>query len=311
VVNKTRFRRSILLGLLSAGALTGASQAAETIRPMPLGIAAYTPAGFTAFCVRSAATCEVSQARALAEDALVGQLEARSTRALILQALAGPRDRNGLIRAALSLPASRSAPSAPIELGYRTVTSHAAPDAPQAITVPDEPILTMTQALAMRPSRVVSGDQTPSTASAEWKLVKAVNTQVNRAIYRSTDQQTYGRDEVWALPLQSGVTYGDCEDYVLEKRRALLQAGIDRKNLNIAVVTTWAGERHAVLLVRAAEGEFVLDNLTSRVLPWTKAGYDWNQRQVEGGTYDWVEVGQPPSSRSAPIRRDLLIAALQ
>jgi len=66
-----------------------------------------------------------------------------------------------------------------------------------------------------------------------------------------------------------------------------------------------------VLLVRSAEGEFVLDNLTSRVLPWTKAGYDWNQRQVEGGTYDWVEIGQPPSRRSAPVRRDLLIAALQ
>lgn len=278
---------------------------------MPLGNAAYAPAGFTAFCVRSAASCEVSQARAEAEDAVVGQMESQTTRALILQALAGPRDRNALIRAALTTPVSRSAPTPAIELGYQTLTSQAAPDAPMALTVPDEPILSMAEALASPPRQAAPQSADIQIASAEWKRVKAVNTQVNRAIYRSTDQQTYGREEVWALPLQTGVTYGDCEDYVLEKRRALLQAGIHRKDLNIAVVTTWAGERHAVLLVRTAEGEYVLDNLTSRILPWTKAGYDWNQRQVEGGTYDWVEVGQPRSRQSAPVRRELLIAALQ
>ena len=309
MVNKTRFRRSILLGLLSAGALTGAAQAAEAIRPMPLGYGTYGPAGFTAFCVRSAADCEVSQARAEAEDAVVGQVESLSRRSLILMALAGPQDRNALVRAALSHPASKPASAQRLELSYRALPVEAAPDAPQALSASEDKIISMSQALASPPPR--ASDQPLHVASAEWKLVKAVNTKVNRAIYRSTDQQTYGREEVWALPLQSGVTYGDCEDYVLEKRRALLQAGIDRRNLNIAVVTTWAGERHAVLLVRAAEGEFVLDNLTSRVLPWTKAGYDWNQRQVEGETYDWVEIGQPPSSRSVPLRRDLLIAALQ
>lgn len=278
---------------------------------MPLGASTFAPSGFLDFCFRSPEACEVSPGRAEAENAVTRQIGGQATRAVLLQTLAGPRDSNALIRTALAMQISGSAPTPTVDLDYQALSSQAAPDAPQAVSPPDELVLTMAQALASPPRRNPSPGQLPQLASAQWKQVKAINAQVNRAIYRSTDLQTYGREEVWALPLQSGVTYGDCEDYALEKRRALLEAGFDHKNLNIAVVTTWAGERHAVLLVRAAEGEFVLDNLTSRVLPWNKAGYDWDERQVDGGTFDWVVVSQPPSKHSAPVRRDQLIAALQ
>ena len=74
------------------------------------------------------------------------------------------------------------------------------------------------------------------------------------------DIDIYGKDEVWAYP--DGV--GDCEDYVLEKRRDLMRQGLSLANLLITVVRKPDGEGHAVLTVRTDKGDFVLDNLTDR-----------------------------------------------
>ena len=51
--------------------------------------------------------------------------------------------------------------------------------------------------------------------------VAGINVAVNEAVRPMSDFDIYGRDEVWAYPDQ-GV--GDCEDYVLEKRRRLMAA---------------------------------------------------------------------------------------
>lgn len=58
-----------------------------------------------------------------------------------------------------------------------------------------------------------------------WALVNRVNRRVNRAIRFVDDRRQYGRDDVWAAPVGRGS--GDCEDYVLAKRREL----IDRKSV--------------------------------------------------------------------------------
>ena len=97
-----------------------------------------------------------------------------------------------------------------------------------------------------------------------WRQIVAVNAAVNAAIKPMNDFDVYGTDEVWAYP--DGV--GDCEDYVLEKRRDLMRKGVALSNLLITVVRKPDGEGHAVLTVRTNKGDFVLDNLTDSVRQW-------------------------------------------
>ena len=96
--------------------------------------------------------------------------------------------------------------------------------------------------------------------------------------------------EFWTLPqVVDGKMYGDCEDYALEKRRRLIEAGVSAEALSMAVVVTRRGERHAVLVVAFETGDVVLDNLTPWPTPWAALGYTWIQRQVAGSNA-WTTV---------------------
>src|SRR5262249_38291631 len=79
--------------------------------------------------------------------------------------------------------------------------------------------------------------------SVVWKEIVDVNRSVNSSIKPMNDYDIYGKDEVWAFPRGAG----DCEDYVLEKRRELSQKGISLTDLLITVVRKPDGEGHAVL----------------------------------------------------------------
>jgi predicted transglutaminase-like cysteine proteinase len=84
---------------------------------------------------------------------------------------------------------------------------------------------------------------------------------------------------------------GDCKDYVLEKRRALVADGVPAADLSIAIVMTPWGETHAVLLVRTDRGELVLDSLSQWIQPWRKVHYKWIKRQAPGQQLTWVSLG--------------------
>ena len=129
---------------------------------------------------------------------------------------------------------------------------------------------------------------------------------MNRQIVRRADIQTYGVLDRGATPLAQGAQYGDCEDYVLEKRRALLAEGVPETALSIAVATTSWGESHAVLLVSTDQGDYVLDSLTPWILPWRKANLTWRERQVAGAPFRWAmvslaPVGEPPAYEAPAI----------
>lgn len=148
---------------------------------------------------------------------------------------------------------------------------------------------------------------TPTT----WAQINKINRKVNRAITSRTDLETYGQSEVWATPLGDAQRFGDCEDYVLEKRRALIAAGFPPKALSIAVVLTPRKERHAVLLVNGEEGEYVLDNLNSWVTPWDKTEYLWRERQVAGSANHWASVQPAASTKDDPdYYKQVLLASL-
>ena len=120
-------------------------------------------------------------------------------------------------------------------------------------------------------------------------MIEAVNLQVNHAIRPETDLDVYGKDEVWAYP--KGM--GDCEDYVLLKRKILMNRGISPANLLITVVRKPDGEGHAILTVRTRKGDFILDNLDDEMLPWEATGYKYHKRQSSEHTGHWVTIEMP------------------
>jgi len=129
---------------------------------------------------------------------------------------------------------------------------------------------------------------------ALWKEIVAVNVGVNAAIKPVNDLDIYGKDEVWAYPEGAG----DCEDYVLEKRRDLMRQGLSLSNLLITVVRKPDGEGHAVLTVRTDKGDFILDNLTDSVRQWDATGYRFLKRQATNHTGRWVTIRE---GQSAPL----------
>ena len=120
--------------------------------------------------------------------------------------------------------------------------------------------------------------------------LQRVNRTVNRQIRPMTDLKNYGVKEKWTYP-ENG--YGDCEDYVLLKRRLLAELGWPLESLLITIV--WSKNAgHSVLLVRTDEGEYVLDNMRSEVLLWSKTRYDFVKRQSEHDLNKWVYVDRSP-----------------
>jgi predicted transglutaminase-like cysteine proteinase len=123
-------------------------------------------------------------------------------------------------------------------------------------------------------------------SSAIWKELVDVNVGVNTTVKPMNDFDLYGKDEVWAYPHGAG----DCEDYVLEKRRDLYRMGMSLADLLITVVRKPDGEGHAVLTVRTDKGDYVLDNLTDKVKAWDETGYRFLKRQAIDNTGRWVSI---------------------
>ena len=92
-----------------------------------------------------------------------------------------------------------------------------------------------------------------------------VNHWVNANIRPMTDLKHWGVAERWNYPDDG---YGDCEDYVLEKRRMLMAAGWPREALLITVVHDQDDDGHAVLTVATDKVEFILDNARDDMIGW-------------------------------------------
>lgn len=127
----------------------------------------------------------------------------------------------------------------------------------------------------------------PKLTDYGWEMVRDVNYHVNTSVVPMTDLEQYGREEVWAYP-DSGA--GDCEDYALEKRRELIQKGFPVSALLMTVVRKPDGEGHAVLTLRTASGDYILDNLDNTVKLWNETPYDYLKRQSARNSGQWVTI---------------------
>jgi predicted transglutaminase-like cysteine proteinase len=121
-----------------------------------------------------------------------------------------------------------------------------------------------------------------------WRDLNKVNRWVNDTIKPMTDMEHWGVVEKWSIPTDG---YGDCEDYVLLKRKMLIDAGWPREALLITVVRDKNDEGHAVLTVKTDKGEFILDNQSESILPWTETGYHFVKRQSQADPNVWVALG--------------------
>jgi predicted transglutaminase-like cysteine proteinase len=273
-----RKQLAICASLLAVLAMSSAAQAGH--RPfLTRGDAVAAPPGFLDLCARDEASCgapaaEVAPTTSLALTTLSTSSLGRSW-PLVLAAATKPRlvEEDGASGFGLTMIETLTA--------YRPLQVE---DFLPAGTV--RPAAVAPTALAAAPvSHAAELDK------SQLKLITAVNRNVNREVHKASDFDLYGLQEFWSLPrVVDGKMYGDCEDFALEKRRRLVEAGVPAEALSMAVVVTRKGERHAVLVVAFETGDMVLDNLTPWPTPWAELNYTWVQRQV-AGTSTWTTVG--------------------
>ena len=136
-----------------------------------------------------------------------------------------------------------------------------------------------------------------------WKDLVRVNRWVNENIKPITDMDHWGVIEKWSYPSDG---YGDCEDYVLLKRKMLMEAGWPREALLVTVVRDKKGDGHAVLTVKTDRGEFVLDNQNEDVMAWNETGYRFVKRQSQTDPNLWVSLneGRPAMASTASARKN-------
>lgn len=146
---------------------------------------------------------------------------------------------------------------------------------------------------------------------AEWQMLREVNDHVNQTIRPLPDMEHWGVLEKWSYPDDG---YGDCEDYVLLKRRMLIAMGWPRGVLRITMVYNKdKKDNHAVLTVLVTDEhgwpmDLVLDNQWLAIETVKKAAerYDFLKRQTEDPAI-WKSLVPPappkPVAEAAPAKQ--------
>ncbi len=119
-----------------------------------------------------------------------------------------------------------------------------------------------------------------------WAELKEVNSYVNAYIQPVSDIDQHNVPEHWDYPRGAG----DCEDYVLLKKRYLEGIGFPADSLLITVVLDEAGEGHAVLTARTDSGDLILDNRRNEIQRWSETRYQFLKRQSQKDPQIWVAL---------------------
>ncbi|WP_134495428.1 transglutaminase-like cysteine peptidase [Microvirga pakistanensis] len=145
----------------------------------------------------------------------------------------------------------------------------------------------------------VNEPETVELTPQVWKTIVSVNQRVNATVKAVTDADHWGVVDIWDFAEDGR---GDCEDFQLLKRRILAESGLPRRAMRMTVVIDELGEGHAVLVVRTNRGDYVLDNKTSSVLPWSRTGYVYIKRESQNQV-GWVSLGGIATSPTTTANR--------
>ncbi|MGE5264114.1 MAG: transglutaminase-like cysteine peptidase [Acidobacteriota bacterium] len=185
---------------------------------------------------------------------------------------------------------------------------------PPAVAGPEQPAHVLVSAVTQPPPGWVEfcarqSDECVGTTRAPqdialtqeaWVELVHVNKWVNETVKPLTDLEHWGVVERWSYPDDG---YGDCEDYVLLKRRMLIQFGWPRGALLVTVVRDKENKTHAALTVVTDKGDYVLDNQNEDILLWSETGYRFVKRQSQSNPNVWVSLGDPaPAIATATSR---------
>jgi len=132
------------------------------------------------------------------------------------------------------------------------------------------------------------GESPVTDERALLSLAGKVNLAVNRAYRQVSDARQYGVEEFWALPTKG--RGGDCEDFALAKKLRLIEAGVAPGQLLLATALDRKNAFHAVLVLRTASGDYVLDNLRNGIRRWADTGYSFLRIQDPKAPSRWTAV---------------------
>ncbi len=130
--------------------------------------------------------------------------------------------------------------------------------------------------------------ETLALTTENWSQIEQVNRYVNTKIRPASDMELYGKADYWTYPKDAG----DCEDYVLLKKRFLTELGFNADELLITVVLDEHNEGHAVLTIASNKGDYILDNRRKEILRWDDTGYKFLKRQSQPASNQWVSLQQ-------------------
>ena len=133
--------------------------------------------------------------------------------------------------------------------------------------------------------------------AAKWQEVSAINLQANKSVISGNDLDLFGEAEHWTI----AETAGDCEDFVLLKKKKLEALGYPSSALLITVVLDEKQEGHAVLTITADTGDYVMDNRRDEILPFTSTGYQFIKRQSQLDPQRWVSLAATQADASAVV----------
>lgn len=140
-----------------------------------------------------------------------------------------------------------------------------------------------------------------SLTSQSWAELNLINTIVNREVEPISDEEHY---KIYEQDILNWWTYpddgkGNCNDYVLMKRKLLVEAGWSKAALLMTVVIDHHGDGHLILMVRTDRGDLILDNMRDDIVAWDRTGYRFVKRQSALNPNDWVAIEAPRDPRLA------------
>ncbi len=129
---------------------------------------------------------------------------------------------------------------------------------------------------------------------AAWRALDIINREVNASIEPVSNLDHWGTlADHWDYPTDGK---GDCKIYALQKRRLLIERGFPRQALLMTIVRDHNGMGHTILTAHTDKGDFILDNLTEKILPWSATGYRFLKRQSQEDPNVWVAILPPSAS---------------
>jgi predicted transglutaminase-like cysteine proteinase len=134
-----------------------------------------------------------------------------------------------------------------------------------------------------------------------WGELNSVNREANSRIFAEITPGN-GATEEWAIAPPTG----DCKDYAVTKRHALLARGWPSRALLLSEVALSSGEHHLLLVVRVKDADLVLDNLNDdiRLAAATYDQYVWLRIQSPQNPKFWMRVRRRDAVQTAMLSNE-------